>query len=40
MTHYLQTFKPHENDPLTLLVARDEDLLAKNVSNTTIKSKE
>jgi hypothetical protein len=40
MTHYLQAFKPHENDPLTLLVAGNEDLLASNGSNTTIKSKE
>jgi hypothetical protein len=26
MTHYLQAFKPRENDPLTELVAREEDL--------------
>lgn len=39
MTHYLQTFKPRENDPLTVLVARKEDLLG-NGSITTKKSKE
>ncbi len=39
MTHYLQAFQPCENDPLTVLVAKEEDLL-KNDSTTTIKSKE
>ncbi len=39
MTHYLQSFKPDENDPLTVLVAREEDLLG-NSSTTTKKSKE
>ncbi len=35
MTHYLQAFSPHENDPLSTLVTREEDLLAN--SNTSIK---
>lgn len=39
MTHYLQAFKPRENDPLTLLVAKEEDLYG-NGSITTKKSKE
>ena len=39
MTHYLQAFKPYENDPLTVLVAKKEDLL-KTDSTTTIRSKE
>jgi hypothetical protein len=39
MTHYLQAFKPRENDPLTLLVAKEEDL-HENGSITTKKSKE
>ncbi len=39
MTHYLQAFQPRENDPLTMLVAKDEDLHI-NGSVTTKKSKE
>jgi hypothetical protein len=39
MTHYLQAFQPRENDPLTLLVAKKEDLHG-NGSITTKKSKE
>ncbi len=39
MTHYLQAFVPCENDPLTVLVAREKDLLG-NGSAVTIKSKE
>ncbi len=39
MTHYLQAFQPCENDPLTLLIAKDEDL-HDNGSITTKKSKE
>ena len=39
MTHYLQAFRPRENDPLTMLVARKEDLLGHE-SATTKKSKE
>ncbi len=39
MTHYLQSFKPRENDPLTVLVAREEDLLG-NGSTATKRSKE
>ena len=39
MTHHLQAFKPCENDPLTVLVAGEEDLLGHG-SATTIKSKE
>ncbi len=39
MTHYLQTFEPRENDPLTVLVAKEEDLLG-NGSTPTKKSKE
>ncbi len=35
MTHYLQAFQPRENDPLTLLVAKDEDLHEH--GSTTIK---
>ena len=35
MTHYLQAFKPHENDPLTVLVAKEEDLQGS--GNTIIK---
>lgn len=39
MTHYLQAFKPHENDPLSVLVTRDEDLIT-NSNNDIKKSKE
>jgi len=39
MAHYLQAFKPLENDRLTVLVAREEDLLETG-SITTKKSKE
>ncbi|MBU1566613.1 MAG: hypothetical protein KJ630_13420 [Proteobacteria bacterium] len=39
MTHYLQAFKPRENDPLTMLVAKEEDLHG-NGSISTKKSKE
>ncbi len=39
MSHYLQTFEPRENDPLTVLVAKEEDLVG-NSSSTTKKSKE
>ena len=38
-THYLQVFRPRENDPLTVLIAKEEDLLG-NGSVTTKKSKE
>jgi len=38
MIHYLQAFKPRENDPLTVLVAREEDLLG-NENDITKKSK-
>ena len=39
MTHYLQAFIPCENDPLTVLVAGEKDLLG-NGSTITKKSKE
>ena len=39
MTHYLQAFKPCENDPLTVLVAGEEDLLGNGIT-ATIKSKQ
>jgi hypothetical protein len=39
MTHYLQAFKPRENDPLTDLVARAEDLHGSG-STSIKKSKE
>ncbi len=39
MTHYLQAFQPREYDPLTTLVAKDEDLHI-NDSFTTKKSKQ
>ncbi len=35
MTHYLQAFKPRENDPLSVLVAKEEDLLGS--GSTIIK---
>lgn len=38
MTHYLQSFHPLDNDPLTVLVARDVDLLGN--GSTTIKKSE
>jgi len=38
MTHYLQVFKPRENDPLTVLIAKEEDL-HENGSIATKKSK-
>ena len=39
MTHYLQAFAPHENDPLSVLVTREEDLIS-NSSSVIKKSKE
>lgn len=39
MAHYLQAFQPRENDPLTLLVAKEEDLHGHG-SATTKKSTE
>jgi hypothetical protein len=39
MTHYLQAFQPRENDPLTMLVAKKDDLHGTG-SITTKKSKE
>ncbi len=39
MTHYLQAFRPRENDPFTVLVAKKEDLIG-NDSTTIKKSKE